>query len=198
MVRSPLARRLASLTAACRTAAVAQRSTTSLGPPPHPPRAGASRRARRRPRLARPSRLRRLRALPPARPGALRASPVPASPRTRLSHRSLHSCGRSCGARPHFAPHRAVQLCPHQCGHHRLRLRQRAAHDCLRLPPQRPPLNRRGGSPPPASPASIPRTLMQQAWPSRPPGAALGFTPDASLMLALPWPPMPAIGWSAC
>ena len=23
-------------------------------------------------------------------------------------------------------------------------------------------------------------------------------TPDASLMLALPWPPMPAIGWSSC
>ena len=72
------------LSAACRTAAVAQRSTTSLGPPPRPPRAGASRRARRRPRLARPGRLRRLRALPPARPGALRASPVPASPRTGL------------------------------------------------------------------------------------------------------------------
>ena len=82
-LRAP-ARRLASLTAACRTAPVAQRSTTSLGPPPHPPRAGASRRARRRPRLARPGRLRRRRALPPARPGALRASPVPASPRTGL------------------------------------------------------------------------------------------------------------------
>ena len=24
------------------------------------------------------------------------------------------------------------------------------------------------------------------------------LTPDASMMLALPWPPMPAIGWSAC
>ena len=29
-------------------------------------------------------------------------------------------------------------------------------------------------------------------------GAALGFTPDASLMLALPWPPMPAIGGPSC
>ena len=38
-----------------------------------------------------------------------------------------------------------------------------------------------------ASPASIPRTWMQQDWPFRtarsgPPGAALGLTPDASLM----------------
>ena len=82
---------------------------------------------------------------------------------------------------------------PRQCSR-----RQRAAHDCLRLRPHRRPLTRRGGSPSPASPAPIPRTLMQQAWPSRPPGAALGLTPDASLMLALPWPPMPAIGWSAC
>ena len=63
-----------------------------------------------------------------------------------------------------------------------LRLRQRAAHDCLRLRPHRRPLTRRGGSPSPASPAPIPRTLMQQAWPSRPPGAALGLTPNASVM----------------
>ena len=96
----------------------------------------------------------------------------------RLAHHpaqySPHSCGRSCGARPHFAPHRAVHWCPHDCGHRRLRLRQRAAHDCLRLPPHRPPLNRRGGSPPPASPASIPRTWMQQDWPFRTARGGLG------------------------
>ncbi|MDE2914570.1 MAG: hypothetical protein OXL68_16775 [Paracoccaceae bacterium] len=40
------------------------------------------------------------------------------------------------------------------------RLRQRAAHDCLRLRPHRPPLIRRGGSTPPASPASIPPSLF--------------------------------------
>ena len=105
--------------------------------------------------------------LGPVHPCAARCRTTPAH---RLAHHptqySPHSCGRSCGARPHFAPHRAVHWCPHDCGHRRLRLRQRAAHDCLRLPPHRPPLNRRGGSPPPASPASIPQTLMQQAWPS--------------------------------
>ena len=83
----------------------------------------------------------------------------------RPSHRSLHSCGRSCGAHPHFAPHRVVHRSPHQCGHRPRCLRQRAAHDCLRLRPHRPPLNRRGGSPPPASPASIPPSLMQHAVP---------------------------------
>ena len=96
----------------------------------------------------------------------------------RLAHSppqcSLHSFARSCGARPHFAPHRVVHRCPHQCGHRRLRLRQRAAHDCLRLPPHRPPLNRRGGSPSPASPASIPRTWMQQDWPFRTARGGLG------------------------
>ena len=63
-----------------------------------------------------------------------------------------------------------------------LRLRQRAAHDCQRLPPHRPPLNRRGGSPPPASPASIPRTWMQQDWPFRTARGGLGsHTPRSRL-----------------
>ena len=86
----------------------------------------------------------------------------------RLAHRAMHhparrclrSCARSCRTRPHFAPHRAAQSRPHQCGPLRLRLRQRAAHDCLRLRPHRPPLIRRGGSTPPASPASIPPSLF--------------------------------------
>ena len=105
-----------------------------------------------------------------ARSGAPRASPGAGFAAHRLAHHPAqsppHSCGRSCGARPHFAPHRAVHCCPHQCGQHRLRLRQRAAHDCPRLRPYRPPLNRRGGSPPPASPASIPPSLIPQIRPS--------------------------------
>ena len=52
----------------------------------------------------------------------------------------------------------------------------RAAHDPVQLPLHFPPLKRRGGSDEPLLPAPISRTLM----------------------LALPWPPMPAIGWSAC
>ena len=60
----------------------------------------------------------------------------------------------------HRAAHRAVYRCPHQCGHLRPRLRQRASRDCLRRWPQCPPLKRRGGSPPPASPASIPPSLI--------------------------------------
>ena len=81
----------------------------------------------------------------------------------RSSRFSPRSCGRSCGAPPHFAPHRAVQKSPHDCGRHRFRLRQRAAHDCLRLWPHRPPLNRRGGSHPSGSPASIPPSLIHRA-----------------------------------
>ena len=95
-------------------------------------------------------------------------------------HGCLRSCARSCGALPHFAPHRAGHSCSHDCGHRRHRLRQRAAHVCLRLRPHRPPLIRRGGSPPPGSPASIPRTLMLPIRPSRTAGAASVSTPDAS------------------
>ena len=79
--------------------------------------------------------------------------------------RCLRSCARSCGALPHFAPHRAVPRRPHRCGHRRLRPRQRAAHVCPRLRAHRPPLTRRGGSPPPASPASIPPSLLPRALP---------------------------------
>ena len=77
-LRAPLARRLASLTAAAGPTRSAQRSTPSSGPPPRSPRAGASRSARRGLRLARPGRLRRLRASPPARP------------RHRLRQRAAH------------------------------------------------------------------------------------------------------------
>ena len=111
-------------------------------------------------------------------------SPWPASPAagSASARRRSTPCVAGDGFAGHRAPHCAVQSCPHECGHFRPSLRQRAAHDCLRLPPHRPPLNRRGGSLPPGSPASIPRTLMLPIRPSRPPGAALGLTPDAPLV----------------
>ena len=86
----------------------------------------------------------------------------------RLGPSRQHSVRRRCPLRR--APHYAVQSCPHQCGHFRPSLRQRAAHDCLRLRPHRRPLTRRGGSPPPGPPASIPQTSMLPIRPSRPPG----------------------------
>ena len=128
------------------------------------------------------------------RPCAQRSSQTsPRSPWPATPAAGIASAGRRCtpclagaGFAAHRTAHRARYWCPHRCGHScgrcRRRLRQRAAHGCLRLRPPRPPLNRRGGSPPPASPASIPRTLMQQAWPSRTAGAALGLTPHASVM----------------
>ena len=75
-----------------------------------------------------------------------------------------------------------------------LRRGQRAAHDCLRLRPHRRPLTRRGGSPPRASPASIPPSLMQRAGCPGPPGAALVLTPDASLMQGSRWLLVAAVG----
>ena len=161
-LRAPLARRLASLTAACRPATASATfdgivETTAAFSSRRRFAQRSSRPAPRSPWPAAPAA-----GIAMARPGAPRASPGAGF----AAHRSLHSCGRSCGAHPHFAPHRAVQLCPHECGHFRPPLRQRAAHDCLRLPPHRPPLNRRGGSLPPASPASIPPSLIPQIWPS--------------------------------
>ena len=84
-----------------------------------------------------------------------------------------------------------MHRCPHRCGHHCRHSRRRAAHDLPQYPLHFRPLNRRGGSDEPSSPATISRTLMHQAWPSRPPGAALGLTPHASLMLALPCASLP-------
>ena len=154
-LRAPLARRLAALTAAAGPIRSAHRSTPASGRPPLPPRAGAARRARRGPRLARPS---------------------PAAPATGCASASSRRtpCVAGAGFAPHRPPHRAVQQCPHSRGHHRLRLRQRAAHACPRLRPHRPPLKRRGGSPPPASPASMPPSLMPLHWPSRTARGGLG------------------------
>ncbi len=133
-LRAPLARRLAALTAVAGPPPSSSSSTASVARPPYAPRDGAARRARRSARLARSGRLR-------------------ASPRDR---RGSTPCVAGARFAAHRAPHYAVQSCPHQCGHFHPSLRQRAAHDCLRLQPHRRPLTRRGGSPPPGSPASIP------------------------------------------
>ena len=128
---------------------------------------------------------------------ALPQSP-PCTPRAgaaRHARRGSTSCAAGVGFAVHRLAHRVVHRCPHKCGHRRARLPPRAAHDPVQLPLHFPPLKRRGGSDQPLSPAPISRTLMLHDWPSRTAGAALGFTPNASLMLALPWPPMPAIGW---
>ena len=95
------------------------------------------------------------------RTSASATAPTSAHCRSRCSR---HSCGRSCGARPHFARHCLAQYAPH-----------------------RRPLNRRGGSDPPASPASIFRSFIQRESPIRPPGPALGSTPHASMMPGVPW-----------
>ena len=88
-------------------------------------------------------------------------SPWPAAPAPGFASARRRCPSRVAGAgfAAHRAAHRAVHWCGHSCRRCRLRLRQRASHDCLRLRPHRPPLNRHGGSPPPASPASIPPSL---------------------------------------
>ena len=77
----------------------------------------------------------------------------------RTAHRAPHSCPHQCG-----------HSCGHSCGRFRRRLRQRASRGSLRLRPHRPPLNRRGGSPSPPSPASIipPRSYRRFGRPDRP------------------------------
>ena len=94
---------------------------------------------------------------------------APTSAHCRSLACSRHSCGRSCGARPHFVRHCLAQCAPH-----------------------RRPLNRRGGSDPPASPASIFRSFIQRESPIRPAGPALGSTPHASMMPACHGAPCPA------
>ena len=170
------------LSAACWTAAVAQRSTTSLGLPPRPPRAGAARSARRRPRRARPGRLRRLRASPRARPGALRASPVPASPHTgsrtpRRSARrtragapaehartSLRTAVRTSADSAAYASGSVLRTTA--CGS-----RRTVRHSIAVAAPLRRLRRRR-----------FPERGCSRIGRSGPPGAALSLTPDASLM----------------
>ena len=106
-LRAPLARRLASLTAACRTATVdaafdgSARITAALSSR----RRFAQHSSQTSPRSPWPAAP--AAGIATARPGAPHASPGAGFAAHRLAHRSLHSCGRSCGARPHFAPHRA-------------------------------------------------------------------------------------------
>ena len=144
----------------CRTDTPVLHSTAQRAAPPCPPRDRAARRARRRARLARPSPAAPAHAIAPAR---RRGTP----------------CVAGVGFAVHRTPHCAVHRRPHQCGHRGARFSRRAAHDPVQHPLHSRPLNRRGGSDEPRSPVTISRTLMQQAWPSRPPGAALGLTPDA-------------------
>ena len=99
-------------------------------------------------------------------------SPWPAAPAAGIASGSAPCAPRVAGAgfAVHTAVHRAVHWCPHRCGHScrldRRHLRQRASHDCPQSCLHRPPLNRRGGSPPPASPASIPPSLLPLDWTS--------------------------------
>ena len=95
----------------------------------------------------------------PGRCTALRESASATAPPSAhcRSQCSRHSCGRSCGARPHFARHCLAQCAPH-----------------------RQPLNRRGGSDPPGPPTSIFRSFIQRESTIRPAGPALGSTPDAA------------------
>ena len=85
-----------------------------------------------------------------------RAVPLP---RHSPLHHRRHDCRRCCRPARHGASHR----CP--------RSRRRGR-----------PLTRRGGSPPPGSPASISRPPVQRESGSDPPGRASVFTPHASRM----------------
>ncbi len=91
------------------------------------------------------------------------SSTSPRSPWPAAGSASARRRGTPCvagdGFAVHRAPHCVVHRWPHQCGHHRHRLRQRAAHDCPRLRPHRPPLKRRGGSRAHPAPAAIPSSL---------------------------------------
>ena len=99
--------------------------------------------------------------------------------RLRLVRRRT-PCVAGAGFAVHRPPHCAVQSCPHKCGHFHPSLRQRASRDCLRACRPARPLKRHGGSDLPASPASIPLSLIPQIWPFRTAGAALGLTPHAA------------------
>ncbi len=91
-----------------------------------------------------------------------------------------------CGLRCHRLPHYPVHLCPGYCS----RLRQCARHDRLHYLPHSPPLSRRGGSPPPGPPASVPLRLCPWFLRSRPPARALVLTPHAPPMLVAPFAPL--------
>ena len=76
--------------------------------------------------------------------------------------------------------------CTPRAGAARRARRMLASLALMQHPLHFPPLNRRGGSDEPSSPATISRTLILHDLAVPTAGAALGLTPDASLMLASP------------
>ena len=163
MVRSPLARRLAALTAVCRTDTFVVRFDGIVRSP-----AASSSRRRCAPRSSQCS----------------PRSPWPAAPAAGIAsaRRGSTPCAAGAGFAVHQLAHCRVQPCPHQCGHRRRRFRRRAAHAPVQCPLHSRPLKRRGGSALPEAPVTISRTSMLSDWPSRTAGAALVLTPDAPLV----------------
>ena len=161
-LRAPLARRLAALTAVAGPPPSSSSSTASVARPPYAPRDGVARRARRSARLARPG---RLRASPRTVAAALRASPVPASPRT--AHRTT-PCSRVRTSVDTSTRASGSVLRTTACGSSRTAARSRAAAAPLRRVPS-------AGSPGIDSPNI---NAADSAVPTA--GAALVLTPHAA------------------
>ena len=89
-------------------------------------------------------------------------SPWPAAPAAGIAsaHRRCTPCVAGNGFAVHRPPHRAVQQCPRECRCSRRPARHGASHPCPRSRRRGRPLKRRGGSPPPGSPASISPSSM--------------------------------------
>ncbi len=130
-LRAPLARRLTALTAVAGPTPSSSSSTASVARPPYAPRDGAARPARRSARLARSG---RLRASPRTVAAALRASPVPASPRTALR---TTPCSRVRTSADTSARASGSVLRTTACGSGRTAARSRAAAAPLSRVPRR-------------------------------------------------------------
>ena len=112
----------------------------------------------------------------------------------------------------HLLPHSTILYCPihyHRSLHIRPCLRQRAPHDCPQLRSHPPPLNRRGGSPLPGSPAPIPlRSYQGFVVPDRVPRLWFSHLPHRGACRAMsapgravraPRPPShPLAPWKRC
>ena len=165
-LRAPLARRLAALAAVAGPTRPVLHSTAPSTALPCPPRDGAARRARHGARLDRPGRLRRLRASPRLAAAALRAPPVSASPST--GSRTAR-CSRVRTNADTTAIASGSVLRTTACGS----VRTAPAHAPRRLPS--------------AGFAGVDSPNFDAADSAVPTaGAALGLTPDASLMQGLP------------
>ena len=100
--------------------------------------------------------------------------------RSHRSGRRRHRAARFCLRRhrrtvplPRRAPpHFRRRDCRRHCRRFRRPARHRASHRCPRSRRHRPPLNRRGSSDPPGSPASISPSLIHRKSDSDPPGRA--------------------------